>query len=177
MPPAAPPVETKPPDTKPAELEPEPVAKSSPSALRRSRAMPQPVLIISSPGGAMATMDGKSETACTTPCSIDATPGRHSLAITMPGYQLEHRDVDVGSSPQELPAVVLQPFGGTVWLSSVPSGAAVLVNGKRLPQITPAQIQLAPGTYKITVEKDGKQASRTVDVHSGISYLKLLFEP
>ena len=75
-----------------------------------------------------------------------------------------------------MPAVVLHPFGGTIWLSSVPSGAAVLVNGKKIAQVTPAQIQLSPGTYKITVEKDGKQASRSVEVRSGIVYLKLLFE-
>jgi serine/threonine protein kinase len=175
MPPAAPTVDNKPPDTKPAEPEPEPVARRSPP--RRQRAALQPVTIISSPGGATATMDGRPETACTTPCSIDAAPGRHTVAITMPGYQLERRDVDVGSSPQEMPAVVLRALGGTVWLTSVPSGAAVLVNGKRIPQVTPAQIPLAPGSYKITVEKDGRQASRTVEVRSGISYLRLLFEP
>jgi hypothetical protein len=120
-------------------------------------------------------MDGNSETACTTPCSIDAAPGRHTVALSVPGYQLERREVDVGSSPQEMPAVVLHPIGGTVWLTSVPPGAAVMVNGKRIAQVTPAQIPLSPGTYKITVEKDGKQASGAVEVRSGIVYLKLSF--
>jgi serine/threonine protein kinase len=171
MPPAAPAVDTKLPEPEPAS---EPASKRPPA--RRPQATPQPVTIISSPGGATATMDGKPETACTTPCAITAAPGRHTVAINMPGYQLERREVDVGSSPQEMPAVVLQAFGGTVWLTSVPSGAAVLVNGKRIAQVTPAQIPLSPGTYKITVEKDGKQASRAVEVRSGIVYLKLLFE-
>jgi len=170
MPPAPPP-EAKP--SEPA-AEPEPSTKRSSS--RKANAALQPVTIITSPGGATATMDGKPETTCTTPCSIDAPRGRHTVAINMPGYQSERRDVDVGSSPQEMPAVVLQPFGGTVWLTSVPSGATVLVNGKRIAQVTPAQIPLSPGTYKITVEKDGKQASRAVEVRTGIVYLKLLFE-
>jgi hypothetical protein len=74
-----------------------------------------------------------------------------------------------------MPAVVLHPIGGTVWLTSVPPGAAVMVNGKRIAQVTPAQIPLSPGTYKITVEKDGKQASGAVEVRSGIVYLKLSF--
>ena len=94
----------------------------------------------------------------------------------MPGFQLERREVDVGTSPQELPAVVLRAQGGTLWLTSTPSGATVLVDGKRIPQSTPAQIPLAPGTYKITVEKDGRQASQSVEVRSGISYLKILFD-
>jgi serine/threonine-protein kinase len=170
MPPAPPP-EAKP--SEPA-AEPEPGTKRSSS--RKASAALQPVTIITSPGGATAIMDGKPETTCTTPCSIDAARGRHTVAINMPGYQSERRDVDVGSSPQEMPAVVLQPFGGTVWLTSVPSGATVLVNGKRIAQVTPAQIPLSPGTYKITVEKDGKQASRAVEVRTGIVYLKLLFE-
>jgi hypothetical protein len=192
---AAAPGETKPPDSKapdttPAEAKPSPMPAvhqgetkaagtdtDAPSkAPRKNRNAVQPVTIISSPGGATATFDGNPETACITPCSIEATPGRHNLAIKMEGYQLERREVDVGSGPQELPAVILQANGGTVWLTSVPSGAAVLVNGKRISQVTPAQIPLGPGTYKITVEKDGKQANRTVDVHSGITYLKVLFD-
>jgi hypothetical protein len=50
------------------------------------------------------------------------------------------------------------------------------VNGKKLSQTTPAQINLAPGNYTVTVEKDGKQVTRPVDVHNGISYLKLQLE-
>jgi hypothetical protein len=93
----------------------------------------------------------------------------------MAGYQLERREVDVGSSPQEMPAVVLHPFGGTVWLTSEPAGATVMVNGKKIPQLTPAQIQLPPGKYTIAVEKDGRQATKMVEVGTAIVYLKLVF--
>jgi hypothetical protein len=73
------------------------------------------------------------------------------------------------------PAVVLRPVQGTLMLSSNPPGAAVLVNGKRQPQVTPAQFQLAPGSYSISVEwKDGKQASRTVQIKDGINFQKFL---
>ena len=75
----------------------------------------------------------------------------------------------------ELPAVVLHQAQGTLMLTSDPIGAAVLVDGKRQPQVTPAQIQLAPGSYSITVEwKDGKQATRTVQIKDGINYQKFL---
>ena len=81
------------------------------------------------------------------------------------------------SSPLELPAVILRSTEGTLMLTSDPAGAVVLVNGKRHPQPTPAQIQLAPGSYTITVEwKDGKQATRTVQIKNGINYQKFLVQ-
>ena len=107
--------------------------------------------------------------------SAFATPGRHTVALTMPGYQIEHRDVEVGSSPVELPAVILRAPSGTLMVSSDPAGAAVLVNGRRLAQTTPAQIPLAPGTYSITVEKDGRQSTSNVEIRNGeIRTLKIL---
>jgi hypothetical protein len=79
------------------------------------------------------------------------------------------------SARWNFPAVVLRPVQGTLMLSSNPPGAAVLVNGKRQPQVTPAQFQLAPGSYSISVEwKDGKQASRTVQIKDGINFQKFL---
>ena len=137
--------------------------------------LPQPIMVISSPGGAIATLDRQADTACTTPCSMEAAPGRHTIGIAKQGYDVERRDVEVGSSPVELPAVVLRAVQGTLMLTSQPEGAAVLVNGKRYTQSTPAQINLAPGTYSITVEwKDGKQSTRAVEIRNGINYQKFL---
>ena len=171
-PPAAPEAEPKPKPDEPA-AEPETPAKRASSKRERE---PQPVTMITSPGGAKATLDGNPDNTCTTPCTVDVAPGRHSVTLSLSGYQMERRELEVGSSPQEMPAVVLRPAGGTVWLTSEPSGATVSVDGKKIAQLTPAQIPLAPGTYKITVEKGGRQASRSVEVRSGIVYLKLLFE-
>ena len=63
-------------------------------------------------------------------------------------------------------------------LSSVPVGAAIYVNGRPWPKSTPAQISLAPGAYNITVEKDGKRASREVTVQNGgTSFMRILIAP
>jgi len=106
---------------------------------------------------------------------MQVDPGQHSLEIVKSGYDVERRDVRVDSSPVELPAVVMRSVEGTLMLTSDPPGAAVLVNGKKRPQVTPAQIQLTPGSYSITVEwKDGKQATRTVQIKDGINYEKFL---
>jgi archaellum component FlaF (FlaF/FlaG flagellin family) len=73
--------------------------------------------------------------------------------------------------------VVLRAIGGTLMVSSEPAGASILVNGKRMPQLTPAQIALPPGSYSITVEKDGKRGTRSVAVKvDSINYLKVSLE-
>jgi serine/threonine-protein kinase len=178
--PAPIPVEPKPspmppPATTPAETaaEPAPVRRRPPSPI----AATQPVSIISSPAGATATLDGNPEKACHAPCSLEATPGRHTISITMPGYQIEHREVDVESSPVETPPVILRPLGGTLMLASVPAGAAISVDGRPIPQVTPALIPLSPGTYTVTIEKDGKQASAKVEIRNGvISHQRIVLE-
>jgi serine/threonine-protein kinase len=186
--PAPPPVQPAPPATTPAPVPaepkpspmppPAPAEQPSPAKPAPAIAATQPVSIISSPGGATATLDGNPTKACKAPCSLDAAPGRHNISITMPGYQIEHRDVDVESSPVETLPVVLRPLGGTLLLASVPAGAAISVNGRPIPQVTPAQIPLSPGTYTIAIEKDGKQASATVEIRNGaITHQRIVLEP
>ena len=187
MPPAAPqasvpsggPVTTQPAE-KPEEKAEAPVSKEPAVRRQPSRAPAetgaavQPVTIISSPGGATATLDGRSDAGCTTPCSLDAVPGRHTLALSMPGYQMEHREIEVGSSPLELPAVILHAAGATLMLTSDPAGASVTVDGKKINQVTPAQISLTPGSHNIVIEKDGHQSSRSVELRNGeLTYLKI----
>ena len=178
-PPSTTPAETA--DTPPAgrSLGPEqkPPAEPPPAKPTPAIAATQPVSIISSPGGATATLDGNPGKACKAPCSLAATPGRHTISITMPGYQIEHREVDVESSPVETLPVILRALGGTLLLASVPAGAAISVNGRPIPQVTPAQIPLSPGTYTIAIEKDGKQASATVEIRNGvISHQRIVLE-
>ncbi len=151
-----------------------PPARETPRRVPRPVAdTTQPVTIISSPAGATATLDGRPDAECRTPCTLDALSGRHSIAVVLPGYQVEHRELDVGSSPLEMPAIVLRAHGGTLLLTSVPSGATVLVDGQSTGKTTPAQLTLAPGSYRITVESEGRQVTQMVQVQGGISYLKI----
>jgi len=173
------------PESKPSPMP--PAGKSAPPPKREARAepskhapapratAPQTVEVISSPVGALARIDGSVDTECTTPCSLGAAPGHHSIQITKPGYEMEIREVEVGAAPMELPAVVLRAVQGTLMLSSDPPGAAIQINGKAYAQPTPARITLPPGNYTITVAwKDGKAATRTVEIRNGINYQKFL---
>ncbi|MGA2274705.1 MAG: protein kinase [Bryobacteraceae bacterium] len=125
------------------------------------------VTVITSPAGATAMLDGRREATCSTPCSLNAAPGRHTVSIAMAGYQPEHRDVAVGSGSMELPMVILRATQGTLWVTSSPAGAAITINGKRYPQTTPAQIPLPPGSYRVLLEKDGVQNTSTLEIRNG----------
>jgi serine/threonine-protein kinase len=177
-PPTEPPAQSPNTEVAPAHQDkpsPLPPTKQAPPRRPPERAMEtvQAVTVISSPAGASATMDGRADAVCTTPCTLDAAPGRHSLSVALAGYQVERREFEVRSEPVELPAVVLRAPGGTLMLSSEPQGAAVLINGRAIGKTTPAQIPLPLGSYQVTVEREGRQASHTVDMRSGISYLKI----
>jgi tRNA A-37 threonylcarbamoyl transferase component Bud32 len=133
----------------------------------------QDVAVSTSPGGATASLDGNTAAACFTPCSLKAASGRHTLMVLLPGYEIDRREFLMGNSPLELPPLVLRAAGGTLMLTSEPKGASVLINGKRIDMVTPAQIPLAPGTYQITVEKDGRQSTAQVEIHNGINYSRI----
>jgi hypothetical protein len=133
---------------------------------------PQTVTVLSSPAGATATLDGHPSMACKTPCPLEAAPGRHTIAITMPGYQIDHQEIDIGTGPREV-QVVLNPLTGTLMLVSDPPGASISLNGKKVSQTTPATIPVPLGSYQITLEKDGKQGTGSVNVGTGFNYLKI----
>jgi serine/threonine-protein kinase len=139
----------------------------------RPVAAAQSVSLVTSPYGATATLEGQPDATCVTPCALDALPGRHTIAFALPGYDVERREVEVGSGPIELPAVIMRTRGGTLMLSSDPPGASILVNGKKRAEVTPAVIALAPGSYKITVEKNGRQRTEPVEMQNGIVTLRV----
>jgi serine/threonine-protein kinase len=169
---------------KPVAEPPKPVVerpKTEPTPRRQvqvqAQVLPQAVGVVTSPAGALAMLDGHSTNSCRTPCTLTAPPGRHTIMLTLAGYQQEHREIEISNGPQDLPPIVLRAEGGTVMLASDPPGASIAVNGKLQDKHTPAQLNLAPGTYTITVtDKEGTAESRTVQVRNGsVSSLRVQF--
>jgi serine/threonine-protein kinase len=171
------PIPEPPPQTLPAVTTPEhrpPVRRASPDL----SANPYLEISVSTvPAGAAAMLDNRPDNACTTPCSLDATPGSHVVTISRPGYQTENRRVTVTGSSVTLPTVALRVPGGLLMLASVPAGARIYVNGSPSGQITPAKLELRPGRYNIAIEKDGKRASKEVEIQNGITrYEKMILD-
>jgi serine/threonine-protein kinase len=124
------------------------------------------------PSDATAMLDNRPDSACTTPCALDATPGKHMVTFSRAGYQTENRPVTVAGTAVELPPVALRVPGGVLMLASVPAGARISVDGTPSGQVTPAKLELRPGTYTITLEKDGKRSSKEVDIQNGITRIE-----
>src|ERR1035437_5676568 len=151
----------------------EEAAKPAPAAPVRP-GIQQEVAFMSSPAGATATLDGNPSVACSTPCTLSAAKGRHTLSVVLPGYQIERRDFTVGAGPLEVTPVALKALGGTLLLTSEPKGAAISVNGKRIDKVTPAEIPLGLGVYSILIEKGGRQATEKVEIKNGITTRKII---
>lgn len=193
-PPAKPPVETQPvaeklPEPaaeKPAEPEPEPKPEpeaEAPPPAPAPRPKPAPrgvvaIMVPTSPPGAVAALDGRADSECRTPCVLLATPGRHTVSVTLPGHLTERREILVTSNPQDLPLISLRGVTGTLMLNTAPPGATILIDGRAWQQNTPAQINLQPGTYNITVEKNGRRVSERVEIRTGTTvYRKIPLGP
>jgi len=121
------------------------------------------------PPDATAMLDNHPDTACTTPCALDAAPGQHIVSISRSGYQTEHRSVTLTNASVELPPVALRVPGGVLKLTSVPTGAKIYVDGNPIIQVTPATLELRPGKHMVVVEKDGKRTSQEVEILDGFS--------
>jgi serine/threonine-protein kinase len=135
------------------------------------------VSVATIPADATAMLDNRPDSACTTPCALDATPGQHIVSISRQGYQTEHRPVTVANTAVELPTVALRVPGGVLMLASTPAGARIFVNGAPSDQVTPAKLVLRPGKYDIAIEKDGKRSSKEVEIQNGTThYEKIIMD-
>ena len=129
------------------------------------------------PSDATAMLDNRPDSACTTPCALDAAPGPHVVSISRSGYQTEHREVTVADTDAELAPIALRVPGGVLMLASVPAGARIYVNGTLSDRTTPATLTLSPGRYNITVEKNGTRMSKEVDIQNGATrYERIVME-
>lgn len=149
----------------PEEERPAPPERPKPKA--RPAKGPQDELITSEPDGATAVLDGNPSASCKTPCVLSVMPGRHSVTISHPGYQQERREIQIIDSPVDVPLITLHAQTGTLMLASDPNGATIFLNDKPTSKTTPAQFALAPGTYRVRLEKNGTQKSESIEIRNG----------
>ena len=134
---------------------------------------PQDVWVTSNPPGAKAVMDGDVSHGCATPCMLQGTPGVHHLTVAQDGFQTQYREIHVGDGASEIPMITLSQPTGTLMLSTNPAGANIWINGKMLEQTTPAQLSLSPGSYTVTVAKDGRTQTQNIQLHESPLYLRI----
>jgi hypothetical protein len=142
--------------------------------VRNQMARNQDVWVTTNPPGAKAVLDDNQN--CQTPCMLHGLPGVHRLTISQAGYENESREIHIGETAFDLPPVSLRRPTGTLMLTTSPPGASVRVNGKLVPETTPAQLTLPPGSYSITVEKGGKAQTQRVEVRQDTIYMRIPLE-
>ena len=147
--------------------EPPPVTRRNPASRL------QDVWIATTPSGARVVLDENDGFSCLTPCQFHAMPGVHRLAISLPGYLNETREIHLGDSALDMGLISLRQPVGTLMLASSPAGASIRINGELLPKVTPAELPLKPGAYAVTVEKDGISRTERIQLRESPFYLRI----
>lgn len=155
--PGASPNASAPGTTPPAPAEPEKPAVSKAEARKAAS-----VAIQSAPAGARVIADDNAGVSCYTPCSLQLPPGQHVLKLVMQGYQDEVRVIDVPA--ETAVAVTFARPSGSLFVTTTPSGASIYVNGRQLPQKSPATLVLPVGRYRLTLELNGRKVEQTVEI-------------
>ncbi len=112
-----------------------------------------PVSVKTTPEGADIVFDNNPRLACKSPCSMALASGRHSASATLEGYRSAMR---IFRLPEENEfSMHLARMTGEVLILSEPAGAAILIDGTRRRETTPATLQVAAGKHTISVAKEG----------------------
>ncbi|HVT95199.1 MAG TPA: serine/threonine-protein kinase [Bryobacteraceae bacterium] len=123
---------------------------------------PRSIQFVSSPTGAMLTVDSQT---CKAPCDLQLPAGRHVLSAELPGYRAGHK---IFQSPGESEIfVALDRAVGMLSIDSTPRGASILVDGREIGRRTPATLSVPVGLHRIGVTADGKHAESSVDMSDG----------
>jgi serine/threonine-protein kinase len=123
------------------------------------------VQIVTSPPGAEAMLDNQPAKVCTSPCSFEVEPGRHTVSLSLAGYRQEMRLLDV-NQPREL-FLTLTQSTGTVRVQSDPAGAEIFVDNQPRSEKTPATFVLPAGKHVLAVVKDGRRTEQPLEVKEG----------
>lgn len=134
------------------------------------------------PVGARIVIDGK-ETGRFSPADFTLDPAVHTVTLQKEGFFDNTGEVKlvagqtINYSPSMTPAGrtdnikmmggIKKLFGGgssagmaRVEIKTDPKGAQISINGTILPKVTPVEIQVEPGNYDITLQKDGYKPVR-----------------
>jgi eukaryotic-like serine/threonine-protein kinase len=118
--------------------------------------VPGQMAVDSTPQGAQAQVDGRSDSSYVTPFALtNLQPGQHTITVSRPGYSTDTRTVTVTSGNRATVVVHLSQLMATVVVSSDPAGANVYVDGRDTGTKTPSQVSVDKGQHVVLVRKMG----------------------
>jgi hypothetical protein len=126
--------------------------------------------MVTNPPGVFLVVDGSSQYSCTTPCSMQLAPGRHTLVATREGYR---RTLKIFETPVTDDVFLnLDRTTGTLMVRSEPRGAAIVIDGQTRSEKTPAMLTLPTGNHNVEVQQANRKVTQDVVIRdSGITNL------
>ncbi len=122
------------------------------------------VELLSDPPGARIVVDNRADLTCTAPCTLSLANGRHTLNAQANGYTVARRIFTV---PEDSSLYVpLSKSEGVLLVTSTPSGAIVIVDGKNYGT-TPATLHLSAGVHELVIANGSTQHQEAVVVEAG----------
>lgn len=120
--------------------------------------------VVSNPVGATVTIDGESYG--DTPRTIkELLEGEYTVVFSKQGYASETRHVTISKgSPATLNVQLTK--GRMVSITTGKEGDIIYVDGNKAG-VSPCSVELPYGQHKIEAERDGKKATKTIDVAQG----------
>jgi formylglycine-generating enzyme required for sulfatase activity len=120
--------------------------------------------IITQPADALVKLDGKA-IARTPVEGMEISAGLHKLEISHSYYAPYSEAIDVRSGDRLLRKLDLQLGMGRIKLLSNPKGAWVELDGRRLEQVTPIEIEVKSGPHEITMgQLERRPASQSIEL-------------
>ena len=117
------------------------------------------VLVSSSPTGADVFVDGK-KMEQKTPAKLSLPPGHHLIRVEMAGAGSGEQSVLVNQGDFRTFGFGLStsPPRATLIVKTTPPGARIVLNDRRRSGTTPAELDLAPGSYRISLSLAGHRS-------------------
>ena len=116
--------------------------------------------VTSIPRGALITIDGVVK-GQTNAIISNVVAGTHNVTLTKSGYKTETKQVDVKAEGMNSASFTLKQSGdngigtGTLYITSIPSGAAITIDGVESGQTNTYVRNIAAGVHTITLTKPG----------------------
>lgn len=120
--------------------------------------------ITSDPAGAKITVDGIDRGV--TPLSLPDVPkGRVAVSFSLEGYEPVKREISLTAGESVKLDVTLDPIPGSLFVTSVPEGARIYVDGVACGKAPYSDDRIKPGEHTVRAEIDGyAPVERTVNV-------------
>jgi serine/threonine protein kinase len=122
------------------------------------------VVVMTTPPGLQVSIDGKS--IGPSPARTDVVAGSHSYSVTRSGWPPYEGTVMVESGKMKVVKVTMsvgaEAATGIVTVKTIPAGATVLADGKRIESQTPTSFSLPAGRHTLVISLSGHRPQQRV---------------